>query len=456
MPYCRIKPAKSVLGEIDLPGDKSIAHRSIIISAIAKGKTYIYNFPASQDCLTTLKAFRRLGVKISKIGMTKKHINLCVAGRGLFGLNKPLTYIDVRESGTTARLILGVLAGQKFSATLTTQAESSLNNRPMRRITEPLRKMGAFIKARKSKPYAKMQDHAAEEYLPIAIKGGTLRSISYRIPVASAQVKSALLLAGLYAKGTTKIFEPIKTRDHTERMLKDFKADMNVRDKIISIRGKKELVSPGKIHIPGDISSASFFIIAAILLPHSRLVIKSVSLNPTRLGLIRVLKRMDANIKIIPARCPSAEPMGDIIIKSSMLTGTRVRRSEIPQLIDELPILMLAASFARGRTVIDGVQELRVKETDRINSMQTNLRQMGAQINVVSHRLSSGRLKEELVIRGKEKLRGSIVSSFSDHRTAMSMVIAGLVSDSQMLIDNIGCIAKSFPGFLRVLRVLTK
>ncbi|MGD9015549.1 MAG: 3-phosphoshikimate 1-carboxyvinyltransferase [Candidatus Omnitrophota bacterium] len=444
MPYCRIKPARSICGEIFLPGDKSIAHRSIIISAIAKGKTYIDNFPTSRDCRTTCDAFKKLGIRISTVSKSKEYLNLCVTGNGL-GLKKPSRRINVTESGTTTRLILGVLAGQEFPVTLFTQIKS-LSNRPMRRITKPLRKMGAQIEAREERN---------NEYLPIRIRGGSLRSIRYKLSVPSAQVKSALLLAGLYAKGITKIIEPVKTRDHTERMLKDFGAGIKVKDKLISISSKKELVSPGKINIPGDISSASFFIIAAILLPRSHLLIKSVSLNPTRLGLIRVLKRMKAQIKLIPRRRSGGDPIGDIVIKSSKLSGTKVKRSEIPQLIDELPILMVAACFAKGKTVIEGVQELRVKETDRINSMQANLSKMGAEIEVSYSSRSAG-LQEKIVIRPTGRLRGARVSSFNDHRTAMSMIIAGLVADGPTLIDDDRCIAKSFPGFRKVLRGVVK
>ena len=294
--------------------------------------------------------------------------------------------------------------------------------------------------------------YAAEEYLPITIKGGGLCSIRYKMPVASAQVKSAILLAGLYAKGITKILEPIKTRDHTERMLRDFGAVLKVKDKIISVQGQQELVSPEKIEIPGDVSSAGFLIVAAILLPNSHLVLKFVGINPSRLGLLSVLKRMGADIKIMPIRSSKTggEPVGDIIIKSSSLRGTVVKSSEIPQLIDELPILMLAACFARGRTIIYGVEELRVKETDRIKSMQTNLRKMGAEIKVTDYWSASKRPKIKIVIQGVGQLKGAKVSSFGDHRTSMSMIIAGLICKGTR-IDDDKCINKSFPDFLKVL-----
>ena len=455
MPYYRIKPTKFVHGEIVLPGDKSTAHRSIIISAIAKGKTRIYNFPTNQDCLITLRAFKRLGVRISKLSLTDSNISLCVEGKGLYSLKRPRISIFAGESGTTFRLLLGLLAAQHFSTTLT--AGKSLSHRPMRRVTEPLRRMGAMIKAQKAKIGSIALEHATEEYPPITLKRGNLHRISYKMPIASAQVKSALLLAGLYTKGTTKIFEPIETRDHTERMLSDFGADIKVKNKIIFLHGHKELVSPGEIDIPGDISSASFFIVAAILLPHSHLVIKSVGINPTRLGLIRVLKRMGANIKIIPMRASGSEPVGDMVIKSSSLRGTKVNSNEVPQLIDELPILMLASCFAKGKTRICGVGELRVKETDRLTSMVTNLRKMGANIHTdIYWRSRARRPQQEIAIQAVRQLKGARVSSFNDHRTAMSMIIAGLVSRGQTLIDDIGCIAKSFPDFLKVLKRVIK
>ena len=456
MPLYRSKPARSVRGEIFLPGDKSIAHRSIIISAIARGKTNIYNFPTSQDCRVTLSAFKKLGIRISRVVRINSHINLCVEGRGLHGLRKSSTDIYVRESGTTTRLILGVLAGQRFSTSLT--AGGSLTHRPMRRVTEPLRRMGAIIKAQSAKKPGRTLRHVIEEYLPITIKGGGLHGIRYKMPVASAQVKSALLLAGLYARGTTKIFEPIKTRDHTERMLRDFGADIKVKGKIILLNGQKELVSPKKIEIPGDASSASFLMAAAILLPNSRLVLKSVGINPSRFGLIPVLKRMGANIKIISIKSSTCagEPVGHIIITSSNLRGTEVNSSEVPQLIDELPILMLVSCYARGRTIIYGIEELRVKETDRIEAMQTNLRKMGAEIYVASYRSGSRRLREKIIIQGIGQLKGARVSSFADHRIAMSMIIARLVCSGQVLIDDVGCIAKSFPDFLNVLKRVVK
>lgn len=438
-----IKPALRLKGKVALLGDKSIAHRSIIVSAITSGKTKITNFPNNKDCIYTLKAFRRLGIKII---LNPRLSTVTVFGKGLLGLNKPPSPIYVGDSGTTLRLILGVLAGQKFSVKLL--CGKSLMRRPMLRVTKPLRMMGAKIDARH--PACGIR---GEEYPPIAIKGGGLKPINYKTPVASAQVKSAILLAGLYAKGKTRVVERLKTRDHTERILKLFRAGIQLKQNNIIISGNKELVSPKRIHIPGDISSASFFIVLATILQNSRLILKNLSLNPSRTGMIKVLKRMGANIRVISqaSGVTRFEPVGDLLIKSSKLNGTRVKKEEIPFLIDELPILMVAACYAQGRTVFEGVGELRVKETDRISSMSSNLNKMGAKIEV-----TKGVKSEYIIIQGARKLTGCHLKSFGDHRTAMSTVVAGLAAHGRSRIDDIGCISKSFPDFLNILRALVR
>jgi 3-phosphoshikimate 1-carboxyvinyltransferase len=438
-----IKPALRLRGKVALLGDKSIAHRSIIVSAITSGKTKITNFPNNKDCIYTLKAFRRLGIKII---LNPRLSTVTVFGKGLLGLNKPPSPIYVGDSGTTLRLILGVLAGQNFSVKLL--CGKSLVRRPMLRVTKPLRMMGAKIDARH--PASGIRD---EEYPPIAIKGGSLKPINYKTPVASAQVKSAILLAGLYAKGKTRVVERLKTRDHTERILKLFRAGIQLKQNNIIISGNKELVSPKRIHIPGDISSASFFIVLATILPNSRLILKNLSLNPSRTGMIKVLKRMGANIRVRSqaSGVTRFESAGDLLIKSSKLNGTRVKKEEIPFLIDELPILMVAACYAQGKTVFEGVGELRVKETDRISSMSSNLNKMGAKIEV-----TKGVKSEYIIIQGARKLTGCHLKSFGDHRTAMSTVVAGLAAYGRSRIDDIGCISKSFPDFLNILRVLVR
>ena len=420
-------------GKIFPLGDKSISHRAVILSALSKGKTTISNFPLNKDCLSTLESFHKLGIR-SKIISKKYSATLIVDGCGLLGLKKPKGYIFIKESGTTFRLLLGVLAGQGFPVKLV--AGKVLSKRPMLRVIKPLRMMGAKINRQQP---------------PIEIKGGNLRPITYKMPVASAQVKSAILLAGLFSKGKTAVIEPIATRDHTERMFKEFGADLKVNGNRIVIKGGRNLVSPKKIYLPGDISSAAFFIVLGTIVPDSRILIKNVSLNPTRTGVLRVLKRMGANIQSSGLRAKSLglEPMGDLIVKSSALKGTVVKKEEIPSLIDELPILMVAASLAKGSTVFESAEELRVKETDRIRSMTENLKRMGADIKVVK----TGK-REDIVIHGVPQLLGARVKSFGDHRTAMSMLIAGAAAAGKTKIDDISCISKSAPDFISTLRSL--
>ncbi len=463
MSFFLVKQASSVKGGIHLLGDKSIACRSIIISAISRSKTVIENFPFNKDCLHTVKTFKKLGIKITQNQKLRK---ITVYGNGLCGLNKPEASIFVGDSGTTMRLTLGALAGQGFPVTLT--AGKSLTQRPMLRVTAPLRMMGAEICARHIPKTKNLTPNTKfEEYPPITIRGGNLKAITYRMPVASAQVKSAILLAGLYAKGETRVIEPVKTRDHTERMLKLFKAAIKLKKNIIVIKGKKELVSPGRIFIPGDISSASFFMVLGIILPNSRILIKNVNLNHSRAGIIKVLKRMGADIK---AKSPclsgrqekpkakSYEPMGDLLIKSSKLNGAVVKKGEVPSLIDELPILMVAACLSRGKSVFEGVSELRAKETDRIMSMTENLAKMGADIRVISATNRGGKTArtEKIIIQGRKTLIGANVKSFGDHRTAMSMVVAGLAAQGVTRIDDISCINKSFPNFLSLLKTIVQ
>jgi 3-phosphoshikimate 1-carboxyvinyltransferase len=432
-----VRPVFSLKGKISLPGDKSITHRALILSALAQGETIIENYPANEDCLSTAEALRKLGLNLKQRSKSVIEVN----ARGLSGLSKPGSPIFIGESGTTFRLLSGVLAGQNFVTRLI--AGRSLSRRPMLRVTAPLRSMGANIVARR---------RGKDEYPPVTIRGRCLKAITYKMPVASAQVKGAILLAALYAKGKTKVIEPVKTRDHTERMLRLFKADIQVKKNTIIVRGGRMLASPSEIYVPGDISSAAFFMVAAAILPGSEIIIKNVSLNPSRSGVISVLKRMGVRIKVRASK-PQAtrgEPMGDIIIKGSRLKNATVKKEEIPSLIDELPILMVAAASGRGKTVFQGVEELRVKEADRINSMFSNLKKMGADIRVVK----SGK-GENIVVRGMGQLKGASVRSFGDHRTAMSMIVAGLAAIGQTKIDDISCINKSFPGFIKVLGGLT-
>jgi 3-phosphoshikimate 1-carboxyvinyltransferase len=447
-----IRPISRLKGTISLLGDKSIAHRAVILSSLTRGKIEIKNFPLNKDCLATINSFNKLGVKIKYPG-GKYSSTLIIEGLGLFGLKKPKGPIFIAESGTTFRLLLGVLSGQDFTSRLL--AGKSLSRRPMRRSTEPLREMGAIIKSN-----IKYQKSKMEEFPPIVIKGGQLKGITYKMPVASAQVKGAILLAGLYAKGNTRVIEPLKLRDHTERMLSLFKAGIKVVGNKVVIEGRKPMVSPKKIYIPGDISSAAFFMVLAAIVPDSEVLIKNVSLNPTRIGVIRVLKRMGADIEIkyqnIPAcrqagNIKSGEPLGDVCVRTSKLKAAFIKDKEVPSLIDELPILMVAASFAKGKSLFEGLEELRVKETDRIKSMTDNLRSMGVDISVAK----SGK-QENIVVKGSKELKGAKLKSFGDHRTAMSMIVAGLAARGSSSIDDVSCISKSSPDFLAHLKALIK
>jgi len=423
-------------GRISLIGDKSIAHRALIIGALSSDKIIIRNFPVHDDSLATLNALVALGAKI-------RRNNKQVLVWGSQGLKKPRKPLFVNNSGTTLRLILGVLAGTDFETKII--AGKYLSARPMSRVDKPLRLMGARITAKKK---------GKEEYPPLVIRGGKLKGILYRLPVASAQVKSAILLAGLSASGKTRVIESIRTRDHTERMLKTFGANITVDNNSITLIPDRSLKAPGIIYIPGDISSAAFLVVLAIIIPGAKVVIERVGLNPSRCGIINVLKRMGAKIKVIPfknRKTQNFEPMGNLIVTSGKLKAAVVRPFEIPSLIDELPVFMVAACFAEGRTIIKGAGELRFKETDRIASMVTNLISMGADIRSIK----SGDL-ENIIINGKGFLRGAKLKSFGDHRTAMSMVVAALAAKGKSRLDDISCISKSFPGFLTALKSLLR
>jgi len=433
----KILPRLGLRGRIFLPADKSISHRALILGAISTGVTTLENFPDSQDIKATVDVLRRLGVKIIR----RKKGKVVIFGRGLNGLKSPKKALFISESGTTYRLLLGLLAGQCFKVKLL--AGKPLSKRPMLRVIGPLRRMGAWIKASKS---------GKDEYPPVIIKGGNLKGINYKLPVPSAQVKSAIMLAGLYAQGKTKIIDHFKTRDHTERMFKAFRARIKLKGSQIVIEKSKQLKSIGRFYIPGDLSSAAFFIVAAIILPDSEVVLKNVSLNPSRMGALGVLKRMGARIEVCrKTKIKSAvfEQMGDILARGSQLKATKVKSTEIPSLIDEMPILMVASCFASGKTIFEGVGELRIKETDRIHSMSDNLRTMGADIKIINR---AG--KENIIINGKGFVKGGKLKSFGDHRTAMSSIISGLGADQESTLDDVSCINKSFPCFLRFLSSL--
>lgn len=414
-------PAKKLSGEIAMPGDKSISHRAIILGSIAEGETRANGVLDCDDCNYTIRAFRDTGIAIIKEGDL-----LIIEGKGLRGLVKPETAINAGNSGTTMRLISGIIAGQNFEATI--KGDGSLSKRPMERIAEPLSRMGATITASKG------------GYPPLRIKGGKLKAIDYKMPVASAQVKSAILLAGLYAEGITKIKEPHQSRDHTERMMRYFGADINIEGLSVSVKGPSRLEGR-RLEIPGDISSASFFMVGAILLSGSAIKIIKAGINPTRAGILKVLGRMGADIKVINKN-DSFEPYADIEISSGRTKGIVIEESLIPAVIDELPIIFVLASLSEGKTVIKGVSELKVKETNRINSMKHNLKNMGAKISVD---------KDDIIIEGVRQLKGARLKSFGDHRTCMAASIASLAAKGPSVIDDTECITKSFPEFFKIL-----
>jgi len=426
----KIKPIERVLGTIEVPGDKSVSHRAVMLGSIAGGVTEASNFLTGEDCISTVDAFRKMGVDISVKGT-----NVKINGVGLRGLKAPHNELYLGNSGTTMRLLSGVLAGQDFESVLT--GDDSLSRRPMNRIIVPLEMMGAKISSLKGNGQA-----------PLKIEGGPIKPISFKSKVASAQVKSCILLAGLYATGTTTVEEPFQSRDHMERMLEFFGADIKRNGRITSITqtGKSELKG-GKILIPSDISSAAFFIVLALLLKGSELTIKNVGMNPTRIRLLDVLKRMGGDIEIKNMK-EYFEPCADLVVKGSDLKATRIEENEIAEIIDEIPIISVLASRAEGVTEIHGVQELRVKETDRIASMSENLRKAGVDITEKDNNL--------FITGGKGRFKSGEFISYGDHRTAMSMAVAGSISDGECSIHDTSCIDTSFPNFFSILRAIGK
>lgn len=399
-----------------------------MLGSIADGATALKNILHSDDTETTIAAFRALGIDIKE-----EPEKIIITGKGLSGLSAPSSELFMRNSGTSMRILMGILAGQPFQTRLT--ADEGLSKRPMGRVTEPLSLMGATIEG---------QDNA--NFAPIMIRGGRLRPIDHVSKVASAQVKSAVLLAGLYADGITSVTEPSKSRDHTERMLQAFGAKVSVNGLKVSIEGGTKL-NPREIEVPGDISSAAFFMAGASIVKSSKVKLKSVGLNPTRSGVIDILKRMGAKITIDNRREVASEPVGDINIESSRLRGITIAGELVPRSIDELPVVMIAAAYADGMTIIKGAHELRVKETDRIKSISANLNEMGAKIGVKG---------DDIIIEGTGNLKGIAIQSFGDHRTAMSILIAALAAHGETTLDDTACINKSYPNFIADLESLLK
>ncbi|MFB0526595.1 MAG: 3-phosphoshikimate 1-carboxyvinyltransferase [bacterium] len=424
MKNIKVKRKKRIKGEISLPGDKSISHRAIMLGSIAQGETRVKGFSDCADCGNTLNAFLRLGIEIEDHSQGE----LTIHGQGLKGLTSAKEIIEVGNSGTTMRLLSGILAGQDFSSTIT--GDESLKKRPMKRIILPLREMGAKI----SSP--------DDNHPPITIVGQKLHPIDYHSPVASAQVKSCVLLAGLYAKGRTSLTEPSPSRDHTERMLKYLGAPVEIKGKTIFIEGVSELEAR-PITIPGDISSSAFFIVACLLLENSEIRIKGIGINPTRTGIIDILKEMGADIVIENVHELCGEPLADLIVHSSNLRGTEIGGDLIPRIIDEIPVLAVAATQAEGVTEISDAQELRVKESDRIGNVVSELSKMGASIK---------EKEDGMVISGGRRLVGSSVNSLGDHRMAMALTIGGLIADGETTINDVACIDTSFPHFMETLK----
>lgn len=426
-----IKTSTGLCGEVDIPGDKSISHRSVMFGALAKGTTEITHFLQGADCLSTISCFREMGIEIENTSD-----KILVHGKGLHGLSAPRRTLNVGNSGTTTRLISGILAGQGFESLLS--GDDSLNSRPMNRIIRPLKEMGAEIESIDGSGCA-----------PLRIRPGVLHSIDYTSTVASAQVKSAILLAGLYASGTTSVTEPVLSRNHTELMLNSFGADVAAvihkdGSATASVRPCEELFAQ-KIKVPGDISSAAYFIAAGLIVPHSELLIKNVGINPTRAGLLDVVKAMGADITYLNVNSDSGEPTADLLVRSSSLKAVTVEGAAIPTLIDEIPMIAVLAAFADGTTVIRDAAELKVKETDRIKTTTEALLNMGADVTPT---------EDGMIIRGGNPIHGGQIDSFLDHRIAMAFAVAGLAADGLTTIKGSQCVDVSYPGFFETLQRL--
>lgn len=419
-----IAPVASVKGEMVVPGDKSISHRAIMFASLAKGESRVRGLLRGEDCMSTLKAFQAMGVKVEERGDDE----LIIHGRGVDGLLEPDDVIDCGNSGTTIRLMSGILAAQPFYSVLT--GDQYLRKRPMGRVIGPLTEMGAKILGRDGNKKA-----------PLTIDGGGLKPTEYHSPIASAQVKSAVLLAGMQIEGATTVYEPHLSRDHSERMLRYFGAEVE------SFAGGARVTGPvvlegRQVDVPGDISSAAFFLVAGLIVPGSELLLKNVGINPTRSGIIDILQQMGGSIELLNQRELSGEPVADLLVKSSQLKGIEIGGELVPRAIDEFPVVSVAAAFAAGVTTIRDAKELRVKETDRIAAMCETLGKLGAQIEP---------LEDGMRITGGQPLQGGSVNSFGDHRIAMSMAVAALRATGEVAIEDTGCTATSFPNFWELL-----
>ncbi len=414
-----IKKARSLNGELLIPGDKSISHRSVMFGALAEGLTEVEHFLTGADCLSTIACFRQMGIAVEQSGS-----HVLIHGKGLHGLQKPSTVLDAGNSGTTVRLMSGILSGQSFASTIT--GDASIQKRPMKRVMLPLTQMNADISSINNNGCA-----------PLEIKPASLQAIQYQSPVASAQVKSCVLLAGLYADGITSVTEPVVSRNHSELMLRYFGAQIDTNETTASIHPDPALTGQ-KINVPGDISSAAYFIAAALLTPNSEVLLKNVGINPTRDGMLRICRAMGADITLLNEDHSGAEPCADLLIRSSSLHGTVIEGDIIPTLIDELPVIAVLAAFASGTTIIADAAELKVKESDRIAVMTDNLSRMGCEVHATD---------DGMIIHGGTPLHGAVIDSHKDHRIAMSFAVAGLICDGELEIRDADCVQISYPEF---------
>jgi 3-phosphoshikimate 1-carboxyvinyltransferase len=410
-------------GTVNIPGDKSISHRAVMFGALAQGTTEVTNFLQGADCLSTIRCFRQMGIEISN-EPSKFYVR--INGKGLHGLRKPSEMLNIGNSGTTLRLISGILSGQAFSVTI--NGDESIQKRPMGRIMTPLKMMGADIKSRNNNDCA-----------PIVISSTShkLKGIHYESPVASAQIKSSILLAGMYADGATSVTEPTLSRNHTELMLKEFGADVTSSGTTATIQPNPSLLGRA-IKVPGDISSAAYFIAAGLLVPNSEVIIKNVGINPTRDGILKVCRQMGAKLTLENVIDHGGEPVADIVVHHSELTGTEIGGAIIPTLIDEIPMIAVLACAAKGQTVIRDASELKVKESNRIDTVVENLKKMGADITATA---------DGMIINGGRALRGAVIDSKLDHRIAMSFAIASLLAEGETEILQAECVDISYPNF---------
>lgn len=408
----------SLKGTLTVPGDKSISHRSIMFGAIAEGTTTVSGFLLGEDCLSTIDCFKKLGVDIQVDGT-----NVTVNSKGIDAWEEPKEVLYTGNSGTTTRLMMGLLSGTNLHTVMT--GDASIGKRPMRRVADPLRQMGAKIAGREN-----------GQYTPLAIQGTQLEAMDYTMPVASAQVKSAILLAGLRANGTTIVREKEVSRDHTERMLRQFGAKVDVVDGVVSFEGGQKLTAT-HVNVPGDISSAAFFLVAGAIAPKSEIVLENVGVNETRAGIIDVLQQMGANLEV-KSDGEAAEPTATLTIRTSQLQATTIEGAIIPTLIDEVPILALLATQANGKTIIRDAEELKVKETDRITAVVDELKKLGANIEATD---------DGMIIEGPTRLHGGKLRTYGDHRIGMMAAVAALITDGAVEIDDAECIAVSYPTF---------